>query len=340
MSRNIISSIDQFIEQHHLIHDGNIIIIGFSGGPDSVFLLHYVHERRKHRPLTLVAAHLDHGWRPDSAQDASWCKNKAASLQIEFVQAHASDFADQVKPEGSQEDYGRQLRRAFFQHVAHQFNATSIALAHHADDQQETFFIRLVRGAHLAGLCGMRPRSGLYIRPLLEISKAEILAYLDANNISYLCDPSNESLSFLRNRIRHMVIPALRAADQRFDQNFFRSLTALQDVEDFLEETTKKIFNEIIEKEESTTLKLSEFQKLPPLLQRRILIHWLIVHKIPFTLTESFIHEILRFIASKSPSAQHQLGPSWFLEKKQSTLILRYKIPNGISLSTSGGKNS
>src|SRR3990172_2797015 len=127
------------------------------------------------------------------------------------------------------------MRRFFFESLVKEYNATSIALGHHADDQMETFFMRLIRGAQISGLIGMKPKNKLYIRPLLSISKAEIVNYLDENNISYMIDSTNQSDAFLRNRIRNAAIPTLKQADPRFENQFQRTLGNLQETESFLE---------------------------------------------------------------------------------------------------------
>src|SRR5206468_2553566 len=97
----------------------------------------------------------------------------------------------------------------------------------------------------LTGLCGMRPKSGVFIRPLLEINKDDIIAYLKQNNIPYLTDPSNESPEFLRNRIRATVLPALKACDKRFYNNFLTTIHRLQETEDYLHALTRILFEKL-----------------------------------------------------------------------------------------------
>ncbi len=152
------------------------------------------------------------------------------------------------KHNGSQEEYGRRLRRHFFEQILREYNADSVALAHHAQDQEETFFIRLIRGSSLTGLTSIKPKNGPYIRPLLETPKAEILAWLHTNNIPYALDKTNESPDYLRNRIRLNVLPALRICDERFEANFLTTLNRLKTTEDFLERLTQKAFEKITTK--------------------------------------------------------------------------------------------
>src|SRR5579859_1867935 len=138
----MLAQIHQFIKEHKLIPENRTIVLGLSGGPDSIFLLHVLADMHKHNHISLVAAHLDHEWRSNSHQDALFCKRTADALGIPYVQAKASELGLNIKKNGSQEEYGRKLRRAYLESVARGHNAQAIALAHHAQDQEETFFIR------------------------------------------------------------------------------------------------------------------------------------------------------------------------------------------------------
>ncbi len=303
----MLEPINQFITLHHLISENTTVVLGLSGGPDSVYLLHLLAPLHKQKKISLIAAHLDHQWRADSAHDVEFCKKSTQELGIPFVHAQASEVDIEIKKNGSQEEVGRKLRRAFLESVAHKYNAQAIALAHHAQDQEETFLIRLIRGTTLTGLIGMKPQQGLYIRPLLETNKADILAYLDQHKIAYLTDPTNASESYLRNRIRARVLPALHEVDNRFDANFIRTLNHLEQAEEYLEQETRKIFSKI---SVDGGLRTADLLKLDPYMQKRILIHWLICNKAHFVPTDSFLNEILRFLESQKNGA-HTIHTSW-----------------------------
>ena len=291
--------------------NNSTIIIGLSGGPDSVFLLHTLAALREEKKLTLIAAHLDHEWRQDSANDVLFCKEVAENLSVTFVSKKISELPLSFKANGSKEEIGRKARRYFFEQCAQEYNASAIALAHHADDQQETFFIRLLRGASLTGLTGIKPKDGLYVRPLLHMSKKEILDYLDKNNIRYLTDPSNQSADFLRNRIRNNVIPALRECDDRFDQNFESTHQQLQQTEEFLNSHATEILNSL---QENNILPLKELLALHPVILNRILILWLISNKVSFVPSQGLLDEIIRFL--KQPgNAKHSFYEKWQIIK-------------------------
>jgi tRNA(Ile)-lysidine synthase len=317
------NNITAFIDKHNLIPHGSTLVVGLSGGPDSVFLLHMLHQLQQEKNLTLIAAHLDHGWRPESAQDALWCQNLCTQLCVTYVTQKLTHILPEPScKEGSLEATGRKARRLFFEHVRTTYNAQAIALAHHADDQQETFLIRLARGASLTGLTGMRPSYGLYIRPLLHLRKNDIVAYLQEHGLTYLKDPSNESDLFLRNRIRKHLLPALKACDARFDANINRTLEQLQETEALVQSLTHETFEQLAcRKAYTIQLARSSFLKLHPHLQQRILLLFLRTVGVPHTPSQGMLREMQRFIATDG-NGSHQLFTSWRLCKQDDVLEL------------------
>lgn len=295
------------------------IIIGLSGGPDSAFLLHWLAFWRSHCSLNLIAAHLDHQWRSNSADDVIFCQTLCASYNIPFIACTASELPP-FPDKGSQEALGRIMRRYFLQEIAKRYNADHIALGHHANDQQETFFIRLLRGSSLTGLTGMKEHEGLYWRPLLPVSKQAIIEYLDHHRIPYLVDPTNASDVYLRNRIRKTVIPALQESDRRFEANFAKTLEHLQDTEQFIQALTLQGLQECLNNPPSThALQVKALQAQHPFLQKRILLAWLISNKLPFSPSTALLQEIERFIGN-TKGTRHLLYNRWVLVKTSHTL--------------------
>jgi len=178
MLNPLINKIWNFVQKHNLLPPGSRVVLGLSGGPDSVFLLHFLANLWRKGIIELVAAHLDHQWRPESAQYELFCQKVAHELGIKCISAQVSELTFPFKIEGSKEELGRTMRRYFLEKVCAEEQANCIALAHHLQDQEETFFIRLLRGTTLTGLSGMWPKHGLYIRPLLETNKDDIISYM------------------------------------------------------------------------------------------------------------------------------------------------------------------
>ena len=289
------------------------LIIGLSGGPDSVYLLHQLVLMREQVELTLTAVHLNHEWRSDAHNDVQLCIQLCAQLNVPLIVKKASELNYTPAKTGSREDEGRNLRRYVFETTLRELNADAVVLAHHADDQRETFFIRIIRGTTLTGLCAMKEIDGLYIRPLLHISKSEILEHLNSNSISYITDSSNSSDEYLRNRIRNHLMPALRQCDERSENNLSNLIDSLQKTEDFLTTITYTTYVSVTTQD---ILDTQKFNALNPVLQKRVLTHWLITNAPSFTLTERFLDEIIRFLVSPRGGA-HQLGTTWQIVKKQ-----------------------
>lgn len=313
---SLIATIETFINHHQLIAPGNTIIIGLSGGPDSVFLTHMLKMMAETHNLTLIATHLNHEWRADAAKDARLCQALCDHLGIPLVATTrtALNFVPHPDP-GSQEARGRMLRRYFFEQVRKQYNAQAIALAHHRQDQEETFFIRLIRGTTLDGLTSMKPRDGYYIRPLLATDKRRILSYLEEHTIPFATDPTNLSATYLRNRIRMNVIPALQACDSRFDDNFERTIEHLNDANEFIHRVTKQALLACTSTDNGKSiLNLAKFFATDPFLRRPILIAWLRLHRVPFILTQAFIEEILKFLRS-AQGGTHTMHHTWQIIK-------------------------
>lgn len=310
---NLFSHLETYIQKKGLINDGATFIVGLSGGPDSVFLLHFLASLKDQKKLRLIIAHVDHEWRSTSSKDAQFCKELAAFYNLEFVCKTIKDLNLNIKFNGSKEELGRKARRTFFELLAREYDAEGIVLAHHADDQMETFFIRMIRGASLAGLAGMKAKDGLYIRPLIEIKKDEILAYLKEHDLKFMIDESNNSDEFLRNRIRNTVIPALRTVDSRFDNCFKHTHAQLQEAYDFLESSAQSLTKEMIDT--SGALNISQLHSLHSVLKNRILIEWLCKHKVPFVPSQGLLEELLKFL-KQSHDGTHIFYNRWMIVKK------------------------
>jgi tRNA(Ile)-lysidine synthase len=321
MKRKICTMIKQYIAKHALITPGSTIILGFSGGPDSVYLLHQLAPLQQELNFTLIAAHLNHGWRVEAQEDVVFCATMAARLNVPFVSAHASDFSS-IKKSGSLEQYGRQLRRAFFVQLAQKYAPASVALAHHQDDQIETFFIRLIRGSGLEGLTGMLPKDGCYIRPLLCLNKQAILSELNARNIPFLTDSTNTNTAFLRNSIRLQALPALNACDPRFSTNLLRSMEHLAQADDYIHQETIKTFERISSRQNHLSINYVELMTLHPFLRMRVILYWLCQSQVPFTPSQAFFSEIERFLQQPTDGS-HIFYNAWSITKKSNFAYIK-----------------
>jgi tRNA(Ile)-lysidine synthase len=200
------------IQRYALVARGERVLIALSGGADSVALLHLARELEAAGDLVVAgAAHLNHRLRGVEAdEDERFCARLASHLNIP-IEIERVDVRDEARRDKrSVEDAARRARYAFLERAADRLGADVIAVAHTRDDQAETFLLRLFRGSATRGLAGIRPRAGRVVRPLLELGRDEVRAYLAEGEIAFREDASNRDLTNPRNRIRHELIPYLK----------------------------------------------------------------------------------------------------------------------------------
>jgi len=233
-----------------MIQQDDSIIIALSGGADSVVLLHVLlHLKQEIGIRQIFAAHINHGLRGEAATaDEDFCRQLCEKLEIP-VQIYRADVRGLAAKESlSIEEAGRKLRYRYLQEAAAFFDAPNakIATGHHQNDNAETIVMNLARGAGLRGLCGIPPVNGNVIRPLLDVSRAEIEDYIAAFNLEYVDDASNFSQEYARNRVRHTVLPAIEAAiNPGAVQTIANNAAWLRADEEFLEETARRAFENI-----------------------------------------------------------------------------------------------
>lgn len=201
--------------RYDLIEPGAKVLCALSGGADSMYLLCRLLEGAQRGGYTVCAAHYDHQLRPTAGRDVefvrTWCAEKEMPLTV-----GRGDVAAQAAALGlGLEECARQMRYAFLEETAERTDCTLIATGHHAGDNAETVLMHLIRGCGLHGLTGIPVRRGMIVRPMLEVSRGEIEAYLNAHRIPHVEDESNGDESYTRNKIRHRILPQLEEIDPR-----------------------------------------------------------------------------------------------------------------------------
>lgn len=208
------------VRRHGLLRRGERVVVAVSGGPDSVALLHLLWRWQQEFGFSLHVAHLNHRLRREAEEEAEFVRRLAQDLGLP-VTVGQEDVRRLVRGGESLEDVARRVRRRFLLGLAEAMAAEKIALGHHADDQAETVLLHLLRGSGPAGLAGMAWQQGKFIRPLLEVTRAEIEAYCAQNGLPYIRDPSNADPAFLRNRIRQELLPLLA---EKYNPNIVAAL--------------------------------------------------------------------------------------------------------------------
>ena len=304
-------------------------LVGFSGGVDSVALVSLLLAVQKKVPglFEIVLAHLNHGWRQTALDDEQFCRKFAAEsgLKLEVGQG-ASLVIDEKRAAGSLEYAGRLKRRAFFSWCQQKYHAPVVVLAHHADDQRETFFIRLARGSSLEGLSCMRLWKEPYFRPLLVFAKHELFDYCHEKKLLYCHDESNDSDDYLRNRVRKYLMPQLSKIDERIEANLLKTIGQLRDDSELLEFFVEERFAALFFYESGKLYgSKALFFAQPERLQQHLILRWLIHEKVSFTLSLGLIQEILRFLKNNA-GGSHTLSNRWRIRKKQQLFWLESSL--------------
>ncbi len=301
---NLPKTIREAIDRHSLIPDSTNVVLGVSGGADSVALLHAFHSLK----IPCTVAHLNHGLRgAESDADEAFVRSLADTLGLPIVDKTAN--VQQLAGSSGQsiEMAARQARHDFFA----EFENSVIALAHHADDQAETFILKLARGAGTEGLGGMNYAQDLgsvrLIRPMLNIPRSSIVEWLKENNISWREDASNSDKAFLRNRVRHAVLPTLeKELNPNMRNTILRTMNILQEENEWME----------------SMISGSDIQDLPSLplaAQRRILRRWLFENDVDAA-DFNTVDQILSLISNGSGSTTFELND-------RQRVIIEYGIP-------------
>ncbi len=253
---DLLPAMRSYIDRHVLIRPGHGIVIGVSGGPDSVSLLDVLFRLRKSLDITLYVAHLNHKLRgPASDADQQFVTDLAATRDLPCFSEEA------ILPAGcSLEQTARDVRLAFLKRVQRVTGASRIALGHTRSDQAETVLIRLVRGAGPTGLGAIRPiRDGLWIRPLLAVSRQQIQAYVEHRNLQVRHDISNADVRFLRNRIRHHLLPEIASAyNPAIEAALARSAEIIQGEDQLLGQQAESAYRKALRYESRRKIILDE----------------------------------------------------------------------------------
>lgn len=225
----MLDSVTETIKRYNMISPGDRIVVGVSGGPDSMALLHMLCSIREEFSLYIHVVHLNHMLRGREADsDTEYVRGFCTDNDIPFTIEYADINELSRKSRLSSEQAGRKARYELFTRVAKDVNANKIALAHNMNDQAETVFLRLIRGSGLDGLCGISPvRDGIYIRPLLFTPRADIEEYCSENNLNPREDSTNFEPLYTRNKIRLELLPFIK---HNFNANIEHSLSSLAEI--------------------------------------------------------------------------------------------------------------
>lgn len=264
------------IQKYELIKYGDNIVVGVSGGPDSMTLLNVLCSLKETLQIHLFVAHINHQIRKEAKQDEEYVKDFCAAHQIPFFVLEKDVMQLAKEQKIGTEEAGRKVRYDFFEEICKKVNASKIATAHTANDQAETILMNLMRGSGTNGLKGMEVKRGKYIRPLLEITRQEIEQYCQKQQINPRIDQTNQENVYTRNRIRNELIPYI---EKNFNPSIVTSLNRLSEIvkeqEEYMEKVVEKAYLEIMLEQngEKIVLDLKKFTSLEIVIKKRILLY-------------------------------------------------------------------
>jgi tRNA(Ile)-lysidine synthase len=219
----MLKQLKETVRKFRLLKNHDRVLVGVSGGPDSLALLYSLVSLKKTFGLKLCVAHLDHGLRADSREDARFVEGLASGLGLPFIGDRI-----RVRKTGSWEESARRARITFLARAARRFKANKIALGHNLDDQAETVLMRILRGSGLYGLSAILPKRSIagieFIRPLIEIKRSAIENYLKRRKITFRRDRTNSTEIYFRNKVRNRLFPIL---EREYNRNIKVALANL-----------------------------------------------------------------------------------------------------------------
>ena len=263
-----------FIKKWNMLEENDKVIAGISGGADSVCLLLVLMKLKEIINFDLVVVHVNHQLRGEEADsDEEYVRHlcKYYHLPIEVYRLDVGEIARVRKQ--SVEEAARDVRRKCFQEVMEKNHGTKIALAHHQNDNVETFFLNISRGSGLKGMTGIQPVNGQMIRPLLCVTRKEIEEFLTQRKISYCEDKTNHSDDYTRNRIRNHIIPALEnSVNTQAVEHISDAMEKIRKIQHYMEEETDRFYEKAVQEEENSVLIYKEiFVEIPEAIQEMVM---------------------------------------------------------------------
>lgn len=312
----MLSAVVEFLERYNLDAEGKTYAVGFSGGYDSMCLLDILNKLSKTYGFSLIALHLNHNWRGEEAKkEAENCKNFCEKNEIKFV----TETLD--KNLKKTETTARLERQKFFKKNYEKYNVDGLFLAHNKSDNTETLLYRVIKGTGVNGLCGIAPKNTLngceIYRPILAFARDEIEAYISENNLSPNVDSSNADSKYMRNFIRHKILPQIKEINSNVDEAV-KKLSQIASSE-------QKIINEYLEilRKKITfegRIRTEKFLALSEDVQKKFILNFLLERGLEYD--SKRIYEIFGFIKenaeSKTGKTYSLNSDSWlFVSKKE-----------------------
>lgn len=268
------------IKKYNLIESGDKLVLGVSGGPDSISMLNVLREIAEDETIDLkfqiVVSHINHNIRKEAKEDEEFVKKYCDENNIKFFSKSIDVEKIANNSKIGIEEAGRKVRYEFFDEVLKETNSNKIAIAHNKNDKVETIIMNVLRGSGLLGLKGIEPKRGKYIRPLIETEREKIEEYCEEKNLNPRIDKTNFDNTYSRNKVRNVVIPYIK---QEFNPNIIKTLDRLSELvkeeDTYVEKQVEKAYKEIFIEgnNEEIILNLKKFNNYEKVIKSRIVLY-------------------------------------------------------------------
>lgn len=333
--RQFINKVIDTIEKYNMLSFTDHILVGLSGGPDSVCLLLTLNQLKSKYNLKISAIYIDHGLRPnDVPKEIEFCKKLCDDLNITFYShsINVKEFA--IKEKINLQEAARILRYATFDQISINIKADKIALGHNADDQAETVIMRLLRGAGPAGLSGIPPVRKKIIRPLIEVERIEIEEFLEKNKVNFVFDSSNVNTKYMRNKIRHILMPAIKKISPQATKIISKTADIIREENDYINVSVTKALMRLMSRKTDQKVELfcNPMEVLNIVILRRALRVAIDSVKDLRGIEFDHIEEIIRLVKKGKPGDRIYLPKGIRAIKGYSTIIITSEPPQKLSI--------
>ena len=262
-----------FVNKNNIFKHGDSVILGVSGGADSVCMLHLLNSLKEDLGIELTVVHVDHGIRGIEAErDAEFVEHISEELGVECKIFHIDIPAIAREKKMSEEETGRIERYAVFESVAEEIGANKIAVAHNLNDNSETVLFNLFRGSKLKGMTGIPVKRGKIIRPLLCLTRKEIEGYLEKHHLDYCIDSTNKETQYSRNKLRLDILPYIKEnINSKAEEHIVNTAQSLREVYDYIECQTDEAYENYVK----NNIILNESKDLPSVILKEVVRRWI-----------------------------------------------------------------
>ena len=316
ISKAIFDDIDNLPDEY--------LVVGVSAGPDSMALLHMLmHNTHK----KLICTHINHNVRPTSNEEENYLKLYCKENNLVFESMKIDKYT-----QSNFENEAREKRYQFYEQILHKYHSHFLLLAHHGDDLIETVLMKITRGSNLEGYAGIKTYSKqkdyVIIRPLLNLTKEDLIIYNKENNIKYYIDDSNDDITYTRNRYRKHILPLLKQEDPQIHLKYLKYSNTLQAYYNYVEEVTQKI---ITKNYQNNTIDIAKFNLEHPFIQKNIIFHLLskLYQNQTNIIKDSHIEAIIKLMSNDKPNIVINL-PNDYIAKRSYNYIHIEKYQNKV----------